>query len=102
MRTLALLALIAGALPFPAPRLITVTDATKCDWGSIASLDAQKGTLMLTAGDGPVTFQVGPATQVLSAEGKPIGGIGALKAGMNARVYYEVKNGAQASEIDLQ
>src|SRR6476661_4429288 len=102
MRTLALLVFLAAALPFPAPKLISVTDATKCDWGAIASVDAQKGTLVLTAGDGPVTFQVGTATQVLSAEGKPVGGIGALKPGQNARIYYEVRSGAQVEEIDLQ
>ena len=102
MHALVLMAMLLGALPFPAPKLITVTDATKADWGTIAAVDPAKGTLVLTAGDGPVTFLVGPATQVLSPDGKPVGGIAALKAGENARVYYEVRNGAQASEIDLQ
>lgn len=103
MQVLALLAMLAvGALPFPAPKLITVTDATKCDWGTVASVDTAKNDLVLTAADGPVTLQVGPATQVVSADGKPVGGIASVKVGASVRVYYEVDHGAQAKEIDLQ
>lgn len=96
-------ALSLTALPFPAPKLITPTDATKADWGTIASVDAQKNVVVLTCPDGPVTFQAGQAVQVVSADGKPAGGITSLKPGQSARVYYEVNNtGAQAAEIDLQ
>lgn len=95
-------ALALTALPFPAPKLIAVTDATKADWGTIASVDAAKNTLVLTCPDGPVTFQAGPSVQVVSADGKPVGGISSLKPGQSARIYYEVNNGAQAAEIDLQ
>lgn len=103
MSALALaLSLALTALPFPAPKLVTAGDNTKADWGTIASIDAAKGVLVLTCADGPVTFQVGPSVQVVSAEGKPVGGIASLTPGQNARVYYEVNNGAQAQEIDLQ
>jgi hypothetical protein len=103
MNTLGLLVALSlsAAPPFPAPKLITVTDATKADWGTIASVDPQKNTVVLTCANGPVTFQAGPSVQVVSADGKPAGGITSLRPGQNARVYYEVTNGAQASEIDL-
>ncbi len=93
--------LIFTALPFPAPKVIQVTDQTKCDWGTVTSVD-EKGTKMIVAtAAGPVTFLIGADVQVIGTDGKSLGSVTALKTGQHVRVYYVVDNGARLSEIDV-
>ena len=89
------------ALPFPAPRVVEVTDQTKCDWGAVVSVNADASRLVVATAAGPVTFQIGPNVQVIGLDGKSIGTVAALKTGTKVRVYYVVDNGAKPSEIDV-
>ncbi len=90
------------ALPFPAPRLVTVTDRTKCDMGTVLSVEAQKGVLRVTTPAGVVTYRAGPEVQVFEKDGKPAGGIARLQPNEKVRVYYVVDDGAKAGEVDLE
>jgi hypothetical protein len=101
---LAALALTADAapLPFPPPRLVVVTERTKCDMGTVLSADAQKGVLRVTTPAGVVTYKAGPEAQVFEKDGKPAGGIARLQPNEKVRVYYVVDDGAKAGEIDLE
>ncbi len=91
----------AAKLPFPAPRLAQVTDATKCDFGTVLTLDPANGRMQGMTKAGPVTYLVGPEVQVFSADGKPIGGIAALTVGAKYHAYYVLDGGAKVLEIDL-
>ena len=91
-----------ASLPFPAPRIVQVTDATKCDFGTVLSVDATRGRMQGTTKAGTVTYMVGPDVQVFAADGKPIGGISALKGGARYRAYYLIDGGARVQEIDLE
>ncbi|BDG02518.1 hypothetical protein [Anaeromyxobacter oryzae] len=103
MNLLALVgALVLGGLPYPPPRLVVPTDATKCDTGTILSVDAQRSELRMNTPAGPIVYRVGPDVQVFSADGKPAGSLSALSAGQRARVYYVIDDGARVAEIDLQ
>ena len=95
-------ALVLNALPFPPPKVITVTDKTKCDWGPIASVSAAGTEVVVTTPAGLVTYKVSPETQIIGPDGKPMGGVSVLRAGQTIRVYYLVDNGAKAQEIDVQ
>jgi hypothetical protein len=84
--------------PFPLPKLIQVTGQLKCDWGPIKTtsrgqivLDTPAGPFAVLTGDARV---VGPKPDVKIAPS-------ALQPGQNVRVYYVVKDGARALEIDL-
>ncbi len=89
-------------LPYPAPRLVQATDATKCDFGTVLALDASAGRMQGMTKAGPVTYVVGPDVQVFSADGKPVGGIAAVTVGARYRAYYVVDGGAKVLEIDLE
>jgi hypothetical protein len=91
-----------GKLPYPAPRLIQVTEKTKCDMGTVLAVDPSRNVMRGTTPAGVVTYQVGPEVQVFSKAGKPIGGLTALQAGQRYRAYYLVENGARVLEIDLE
>jgi hypothetical protein len=95
-------ALLLAALPFPAPRLAPVTDATKFDAGVVVSSDATRGELRVKCVAGLVTFKIGPGVQVFDLAGKPIGGATALAAGQKVRIWYVVDGGAKAQEIALE
>jgi hypothetical protein len=103
----ALLAAPAGGnpippkMPFPAPKVAQYTDALKCDWGTVMSVDAANGKMQGMTKAGPVTYIVGPDVQVFGKDGKPAGGIAALGVGAKYRAYYLVDNGAKVQEIDL-
>ncbi len=88
-------------LPFPAPRALQVTEATKCDFGTVIAVDAEHGRLQGLTKAGPVTYVLGPAVQVFGADGKPAG-LAALANGARYRAYYVVDGGAKLLEIDLQ
>ncbi len=94
--------LVATALPFPAPKVVQVTDQMKCDWGTVTSVNANGSQMVVATAAGPVTFQTGPNVQVIGSDGKPLGPVTALKPGQKVRVYYIVDNGAKVSEIDLE
>jgi hypothetical protein len=91
-----------GKLPYPAPKLIQVTEKTKCDMGTVLSVTSARNLMQGTTPAGIVTYQVGPEVQVFSKEGKPIGGIAALAVGQKYRAYYLVDEGAKVLEIDLE
>jgi hypothetical protein len=97
-----LAALLLAALPFPAPRLAPVTDATKYDPGVVVSSDTVRGELKVKCAAGLVTFKIGPEVQVFDLAGKPVGGAAALVAGQKVRVWYVVEGGAKAQEIALE
>ncbi len=92
----------APRLPFPAPKVIQATDATKCDWGTVLSVDATGGKMQGMTKAGPVTYLIGPEVQVVAKDGKPAGGIAALEVGAKYRAYYVVDGGAKVQEIDLE
>ncbi len=92
--------LIFTALPFPAPKVVQVTDQMKCDWGTVTSVDENGSKLIVATAAGPVTFQAGPGVPVIGADGKSLGSVTALKSGLHVRVYYVVDHGAKVSEID--
>ncbi len=91
-----------GKLPYPAPKLIQVTEKTKCDMGTVLSVDPAKNVMRGTTPAGVVTYKVGPEVQVIAKDGKPVGGIAALQVGQKYRAYYLVEGGAKVLEIDLE
>jgi len=91
-----------GKLPYPAPKLVQVTEKTKCDTGTVLSIDAAHNVMRGTTPAGVVTYKVGPDVQVIAKDGKPAGGIGSLQAGQKYRAYYLVEDGAKVLEIDLE
>ncbi len=90
----------SAKLPFPAPRLAQVTDATKCDFGTVLALEAN-GRMQGMTKAGPVTYVVGPDVQVFGPDGKPVGGIASLTVGAKYHAYYVLDGGAKVLEIDL-
>jgi phage baseplate assembly protein gpV len=101
MKALVAAMLLAG-LPFPAPRLATVTDKTKFDPGVVVSYDATRTELRVKTVAGLFTVKAGPDIQVFDAAGKPIGTAAVLKAGQKVRIWYVVDNGAKAVEIAVE
>ena len=93
--------LIFTALPFPPPKVAPVTDQTKCDWGTISSVDPQGGKLIVATAAGPVTFLVPASVVVLGADGQWLPSVSALKPGQRVRIYYLVDHGARPTEIDV-
>ncbi len=91
-----------GTLPFPAPRLLQVTDAVKCDFGTVLSIDAARGRMQGPTRAGVVTYVGGSGVQVVAPDGKPVGGIAAVQVGMKYRAYYAIEDGAKVLEIDLE
>jgi hypothetical protein len=100
--TALLAALLLAALPFPAPRLAPVTDATKFDPGVVVSADPARGELLVKCAAGVVTFKVGPEVQVFDLAGKPAGAATSLAAGQKVRIWYVIDRGARALEIALE
>lgn len=94
-------ALLLAALPFPAPRMLQVTERTKYDPGTVQSVDAVKGEVKVLCAAGVVTFKAGADTQVFDKAGQPVGSASKLAAGQKVGVYYVVDGGAKAQEIDL-
>ncbi len=98
----AALALAAGeALPFPPPRLVQVTERTKCDTGTVLTVEPERSTFQATTPAGVVTYRAGADVQVLDKDGKPLGSIAKLAVGQKVRVYYVVDDGARVQEVDL-
>jgi hypothetical protein len=97
----AVAALVVGSLPYPAPRLLVPSEATKCDTGTILSVDPQRSEFRMTTPAGTVVYRAGPEVQVFAADGKPAGSLAGL-AGQRARVYYVLDGGARVAEVDLQ
>ncbi len=95
-------AAFGGKLPFPAPYAMQVTDATKCDFGTVLSVDAHHGKMQGTTHAGVVNYIVGPDVQVFSKDGKPVGGVAAVRVGSRYRAYYLLDGGARVQEIDLE
>ncbi len=91
-----------AAPPFPPPRAVQVTDATKCDFGTVLSVDAAHGRMQGTTKAGTVTYLVGPDVQVFASDGRPAGGIAAVAVGARYRAYYVLDQGARVQEIDLE
>jgi hypothetical protein len=98
---LAIALLAAGPLPFPAPRLIPVTDALRSDAGVIRALDLNAMEMKMGASAGEIIFKISTA-QVAGPDGRALGGPATLHTGQSVRVYYLVDNGAIAKEIDVQ
>ena len=96
------LALALAGLPYPAPRLIQPTAATKCDRATVVSVDAAKRVMKGMTKAGLVTYQIGPDVQVFDKAGKPAGAPTALTQGTEILVYYVVDDGAKVQEIDLR
>jgi hypothetical protein len=91
-----------GKLPYPPPKLIQVTDNTKCDMGTVLSVDPQRNLMRGTTPAGVVTYKVGPEVQVFAKDGKPLGGLAVVTVGAKYRAYYLVDDGAKVLEIDLE
>ena len=92
----------ASATPFPAPHIVGVTGATKCDFGTVLSIDAAHGRMQGTTKAGTVTYVVGPDVQVFSRDGRPVGGIASVTVGARYRAYYVIDGGARVQESDLE
>ena len=97
-----LAAALLSAPGFPSPRLAPLTDRTKCDSGTVLSVDTQAGQLRIAAPAGVVTYQAPADVQVFDKAGQPAGGVVGVAAGQKVRVYYVVENGARAVEIALE
>jgi len=95
-------ALLLAALPFPAPRVAAVTDATKFDPGVVVSSDSAKAELRVKCAAGIVTFKVAPEVPVFDAAGKSLGSPAVLTAGQKVRIWYVVERGARAVEIGVE
>jgi hypothetical protein len=95
------IALLAPTPPFPAPKLVGVTPETKCDWGPITEINADRSQLVMKTDAGPFEVKLSGAVKLVGADGKPLGSAGDLRAGQNVRVYYLVNAGAKAQEIDV-
>ena len=91
-----------GKWPYPPPRQVQATERTKCDMGTVLSVEAARGVMRGTTPAGVVTYKVGPEVQVFSLEGKPMGGLATLSPGQRYRAYYVVDDGAKVLEIDLE
>ncbi len=91
----------AAKLPFPAPRVAQVTEATKCDFGTVLAVERERGTMQGSTHAGVVTYLVGPDVLVFS-KGKPAGGMAAVTVGASYRAYYLLDRGARVQEIDLE
>jgi hypothetical protein len=91
-----------GKLPYPAPKLVQVTEKTKCDMGTVLSVETERGTMHGTTPAGVVTYKVGPEVQVFAKDGKPIGGLASVTVGAKYRAYYLIDDGAKVLEIDLE
>jgi hypothetical protein len=98
---LAITLLAVGNLPFPAPKLIQVTDALRSDAGVIRTLDLNAMEMKMGASAGEIIFKISTA-QVAGPDGRALGGPATLRTGQSVRVYYLVENGAIAKEIDVQ
>jgi hypothetical protein len=98
---LAIALLAAGNLPFPAPKLIPVTDALRSDAGVIRALDLNAMEMKMGASAGEILFKIS-TVQVAGRDGRALGGPATLRTGESVRVYYLVENGAIAKEIDVQ
>lgn len=96
------LALALSALPYPAPRQLQPTAATKCDRATVLLVDAAKGEMKGTTRAGVVTYKIGPDVQVLGKDGKPAGSWTALAQDTKLLVYYVIDDGAKVQEIDLR
>ncbi len=88
-------------IPFPPPKVAQYSDAMKCDWGTVLSVDPGNARMQGMTKAGPVTYLVGPEVQVIGKDGKPAGGLTVLQAGQKYRAYYLVDGGAKVLEIDL-
>ncbi len=97
-----LLALALSALPYPAPRLVQPTSATKCDRATVLLVDATKGELKGTTAAGVVTYRIAADVQVFDKDGQPLGPVSKLVAGQRVRVYYVVEDGARVAEVDVE
>jgi hypothetical protein len=95
-------ALLLTALPFPAPRVATATDATKFDPGVVVSFDSARSELRVKCAAGIVTFKVAPEVPVLDAAGKSLGSPAVLTAGQKVRVWYVVDHGAKVLEVGVE
>ena len=95
------LALALSALPYPAPRQLQPTAATKCDRATVLLVDSAKGEMKGTTAAGVVTYKIGPDVQVFDKDGKPAGAATGLAPGAKIRVYYVIDDGAKVQEIDL-
>jgi hypothetical protein len=84
--------------PFPPPKLIQVTGQLKCDWGPIKSKSG--GQIVVDTPAGPFAVLTGDARVVGPNPNQKIAP-SALDLGQHVRVYYVVKDGARALEIDL-
>ena len=100
--TSALLLLLLSAAPFPTPKSGQVNERTRCDWGTIVSVSPGGSDLILSTPAGSIKYQTGLNVPVFAADGKPAGAVTVLKAGNAVRVYYEVSDGAKATEIDFE
>ena len=95
------LALALSALPYPAPKQLQPTSATKCDRATVLLVDSAKGELKGTTAAGVVTYRISQDVQVFDKAGKPAGAATALAQGARIRVYYVIDDGAKVQEIDL-
>ena len=97
-----LLALALAAGPYPAPRVVQPTPATKCDRVTVVVADAAKGEIKGTTAAGAVTYRAGPDVQLVDRDGKPAGAASSLAQGTKVRIYYVLEDGARIQEIDLE
>jgi len=96
-----LVALLLSSAPFPPPQRVAVTDALKCDWGTVVSESpGPSPTVTVRTADGPVVYQVTADTPALGPEGQQRGTALSLKPGTKVRVYFVIDNGARVTELD--
>ncbi|HYV47251.1 MAG TPA: hypothetical protein VFA20_20470 [Myxococcaceae bacterium] len=106
MNALALVASLflsqANAPPFQAPRHVQVTATLRCDWGSVAQVDASNGRLLVQTTIGVITYLVSGSDPVYAPDGLGAGTVAGLRTGQPVHVYFHFTNdGARVDEIDL-
>lgn len=103
---IALLPLLSQSLAqFPPPQRGEITEATKCDWGTVVAVSStEHPTLVIQSSAGLVTYQVSSDTPVLGADHTEHGTVATLKPGTRVRIYFVVdkENGARATEVNLE
>jgi hypothetical protein len=98
-----LAALLLSLASFPPPVRAPVTEAMKCDWGPVVSVNlTEHPTLVVQTPAGPVTYQVSADQPVLGQDKQQHGTVATLKPETRVRVYYVIDNGARVIELDLE
>jgi hypothetical protein len=92
----------ANPPPFPPPHHTQLTATLRCDWGSVAQVDASGGRLLVQTTIGVITYLVSANDPVYGPDGLGSGTVSGLRTGQPVHVYFHFAgDGARVDEIDL-